>query len=107
MSLIGEEDLDVGKDRETSRLDTCHAGIPTTVPGCFQVSEQGRGLQAQLDTERRETDEIVGREVKGPRVPQAGTQLPGRDLGGQTGRKQGGGMRGGCGVSSEDGTTGG
>lgn len=54
MSLIGEEEPDVREDRETSRLDTCHAGIPTTVPGCFQVSEQGRGLQPQLDTERHE-----------------------------------------------------
>lgn len=51
VSLIGEEEPEVWEDRDTSRLDTCHSGIPTSVSGCFWVCEQQRGLQPQLDME--------------------------------------------------------
>lgn len=91
-----------------------HPGWTPVMLGFLQLSldasrslSRGGGSSPSLTQRDMKTDEIVGWEVEGPCVPQAGKQLPGRDLGGQIGGKQGGGITGGCGVSSEDGTTGG
>lgn len=103
MSLVGEGEPELGR---TERLP----GWTLVMGGFLQVSLDASGSLSSRRASSStwgevKTDEFVGREGEGHCVPQAGGQLLG-ESGEQIGEKWDGG-RGGCDVSSEDGTRGG